>query len=225
MTGEMSDHLISDRMRRFGAKFAAAAGTERARRASPKQFQEIVDLCDRTNARARRFYEVRLFDRDRWRNSANVLDSRFVHALEELSHVRTEGFDVTALPFGIDCVERERRFSASTRAGDNGQLSKRKIEIDAFKVILARTADFNAPVLSPRADAVFFPVPRTHRRQSFHAMRSANFSGKIRAITGCPGRNRRSSHARERNHQPASGFESPGEVLALLLQFVWHDAA
>src|SRR6266513_599147 len=27
------------------------------------------------------------------------------------------------------------------------------------------------------------------------------------------------------NHQPASGLESPGEILALLLQFVWHDAA
>ena len=111
------------------------------------------------------------------------------------------------------------------RAGDNGQLSKRKIEIDAFEVILARTADFNAAVFSRRSDAVFCPVPRTHRRQSFHAMRSANFSGKIRAITRCPGRNRRSSHARQKNRRPASGFESPGEVLALLLQFVWHDAA
>src|SRR6266566_1085372 len=50
MTGEMSDHLISDRLRRFGANFAAAAGTERARRASPKQFQEIVDLCDLAKA-------------------------------------------------------------------------------------------------------------------------------------------------------------------------------
>src|SRR4029077_12757371 len=119
-----------------------------------------------------------LLDRDRRRNSANVLDPRFVHALEELSHVRTEGFDVTALPFGVDCVESERRFSASTRAGDNGQLSKRKIEIDAFEVILACTADFDATALSRRADAVFFPIPRTHRRQSFHAMRSANFSGK-----------------------------------------------
>src|SRR5881398_3120544 len=119
MTGEMSDHLISDRLRRFGANFAAAAGTERARRASPKQFQEIVDLCDRTNA-------------------------------------------------------RERRFSAPARAGDHAQLSKRKIEIDAFEVILARPADFNAPALSQSSDAVFSPVARTHWRQSFHAMRSAN---------------------------------------------------
>src|SRR6266513_4656892 len=164
MTGEMSDHLISDRLRRFGANFAAAAGTERARRASPKQFQEIVDLCNGANARARRFYQVRLLDRDRWRNSANVIDPRLVHALEELSHVRTEGFDVTALPFGIDGVESERRLSTSARAGDNAQLSKRKIEIDAFEVILARTADFNAPPLSRAADAAFFPVPRTHWR-------------------------------------------------------------
>src|SRR4029077_12457797 len=94
----------------------------------------------------------------------------------------TEGFDVTALAFGVDCVESERRFSASTRAGDNGQLSKRKIEIDAFKVILARTADFNVSVLSRRADALFFPIPRTHRRQSFHAMRSGNFSGEMRGL-------------------------------------------
>src|SRR5882724_8907963 len=106
-TREEREHLIRDRLRRFGANFPAAAGTERARRASPKQFQEIVDLCDRANARARRFYYVRLFDRDRRRDSANVVDSRFVHAIEELAHVRTEGFDVTALPFGIDGVESE----------------------------------------------------------------------------------------------------------------------
>src|SRR6266566_8162549 len=180
MSGEMSDHLISDRLRRFGANFAAAAGTERARRPSPKQFQEIVDLCDRANARARCFYEVRLFDRDRWRDSANVIDPRLVHALEELSHVRTEGFDVTALPFGIDSVESERRLSTSARAGDNAQRSKRKIEIDAFEVILARTADFNAPALSQRSDAVFSPVSRTHWRQSFHAMQSANFLARAR---------------------------------------------
>ncbi len=115
-----------------------------------------------------------MFDRDRWRNSANVVDPRFVHALEELAHVRTEGFDVTALPFGIDGVESERRLSAPARAGDHAQLSKRKIEIDAFEVILARPADFNAPALSQSSDDVFFPVARTHWRQSFHAMRSAN---------------------------------------------------
>jgi hypothetical protein len=105
-----------------------------------------------------------LFDRDRRRDSANVVDSRFVHAIEELAHVRTEGFDVTALPFGIDSIESERRLSAPAGAGDNAQLSKRKIEIDAFEVILARTPDFNAPPLSRPADAAFFPVPRTHWR-------------------------------------------------------------
>src|SRR5205814_5012893 len=125
--------------RRFRANFAAAAGTERARRPSPKQFQEIVDLCDRANARARRFYGVRLFDRDRWRDSANVIDQRLVHALEELSHVRTEGFDVTALPFGIDGVESQRRLSTSARPGHNAQLSKRKNEVDASGARLART--------------------------------------------------------------------------------------
>src|SRR4029077_8801345 len=54
------------------------------------------------------------------------------------------------------------------------QFSKRKIEIDAFEIVLACAADFDAAALSRRDDTAFFPVPRTHWRQSFHAMRSAN---------------------------------------------------
>ncbi len=114
-------------------------------------FRIIVDLRHRADGRARTFDRVRLLDRDRRRNSANLVDPRFVHAIEKLPHVRTEGFDVTALAFGVDCVESERRFSASARAGDDGQLSKRKIEIDAFEIILARAANLDATVLSRRS--------------------------------------------------------------------------
>src|SRR4030095_10365454 len=180
------EHLISDRFRRFRANFTAAGGTERARHASPKQFQEIVDLCDRANARARRFYEVRLFDRDRWRDSANAVDPRLVHAFKELPHVGAEGLDVTALPFGIDGVESERRLSASARAGDNAQLCKWKIEVDAFEVILARAADFNAPAFRGSSDTFFFDDLRTHWKLSFHAMRSANFLAENTRIAHFP---------------------------------------
>ena len=84
-----------------------------------------------------------MFDGNRGRDASDLVHTRLVHAVEELSHVRAEGFDVTALPFGVNGLESETRLSAAARAGDDRQFAKRKIDIDVFEIILARAANLN----------------------------------------------------------------------------------
>ena len=153
--GERRKNLISDGLGRLRPNFAAATWTKRMRDARPEQFQIVVNLRHRADGGARAFHRVRLLDRDRGRNAANFVDARFVHAIEELPHVRAERFDVAALAFRVNGVESERRFSAPARAGDDGQFSERKIDIDAFEIVLARAANLNTTAFRRRGDATF----------------------------------------------------------------------
>src|SRR2546423_10431888 len=99
--------MIGDRLRGFRTNLASATRTKRFRDARPEKFQIIVDLRHRPDSRARRFDRIRLLDGDGWRDPANIVHSRLVHAVEELPHVRTERFDVTALAFSVNGLERE----------------------------------------------------------------------------------------------------------------------
>ncbi len=72
-----------------------------------------------------------------------MLDVRLLHHLEELPRVGAEGLDVAALPFGVDRVERERRFAGTREAGDDRQAFARNIHVDALEVVLACSTDRN----------------------------------------------------------------------------------
>src|SRR5437667_5139294 len=109
---------------------------------------------------------MRLLNRDRRRNAADVVHARLVHAVEELPHVRAERLDVTALALSVNGFEGERRFAGTARSGNNGQFSERKIDVDAFEVVLARPADLNAGRRRDRGQAFFFSNLRTHWRLS-----------------------------------------------------------
>jgi len=82
----------------------------------------------------------------------------------------------------------------------------------SFKVILAAPR-FQPPCQSA-PDAVLFPLSSNQPEQSFTDA-ICKFSGKIRAITRCQV-GMPLLHARQELNRR--------EVLALLLQFVWHDA-
>src|SRR5439155_19978308 len=96
---------------------------------------------------------------DRGRDAPDVLHPRFVHPVKELPHVRAKSFDITALAFCVNRIERETRFAAAAGASDDSHFAKWKIDIDALKVVLARPANLNATRLRPvgrRGHAVFF---------------------------------------------------------------------
>jgi release factor glutamine methyltransferase len=109
----------------------------------------------------------------RW-NTANIVHARLVHAIEKLPHVRAERFDVAALAFRVNCLERQTRFAAAARTRDDRQFSQWKIDIDPFKIVLARAPDLHVIVALRSENALFFPDLRTHWRQFQIVGRFAN---------------------------------------------------
>ena len=90
------------------------------RRASPamqgggageQQFQMIINLRHRAHGRARRAYGIGLVDRNSRRDALDAVDLGLVHAVQKLARIGREGFDVAALPLGVERVEDERRFT------------------------------------------------------------------------------------------------------------------
>ena len=65
----------------------------------------------------------------------------FLHELQKLPRVSGEGFDVAALSFRVQRVERERALARARETGDNDQAVAREIEVDVLEVVRARAAD------------------------------------------------------------------------------------
>src|SRR5207244_2781690 len=154
--------------------FTTATRTEGVRNARPEKFQIIVDLRHCADGRAGSLDGVRLLNGDRGRDTADIVNARLVHAVEELPHVRAERFDITSLAFSVNRLECETRFAAAARAGDDGQFSQWKIDVDSFEIVLACAANLNAIILRRIDNPLFVPDLRTHWRQFQIARRFAN---------------------------------------------------
>ena len=135
------------------------------RNARPEKFQVIVDLRHCADGRSGTLDGVRLLDGDCRRDAADIVNARLVHSIEELPHVWTECFDVTSLAFSVNRFEGQTRFAAAARAGDDGQFSQRKIDVDSFEIVLACAANLDAIIRRRRDNPLFVPDLRTHWRQ------------------------------------------------------------
>src|SRR5439155_19743210 len=122
------------------------------------------------------FDGVRLLDRNGWRDATDVVHARFVHAVEELPHVRRKGVDVTALAFGVNCLKGQTRFAAAARTGDDRQFPQRKIDVDALEIILPRSANFDAIMRVRHSSTRYLHNLRTHWKQFQIAGRFATYS-------------------------------------------------
>ena len=69
-----------------------------------------------------------------------MLDIGLLHHLQKLARISGERFDITALPLGINGVEGEAGFAGTRQARDDDKLVARQVDIDAFEIMLARTA-------------------------------------------------------------------------------------
>src|SRR6202041_3807831 len=76
--------------------------------AGKEQTQIIEDLGGGSDGRARVARGVFLFDRDRRRDPVDYIDVRLLDALEKLSRICRQRFDISALPFGVNRIEGER---------------------------------------------------------------------------------------------------------------------
>ena len=69
-----------------------------------------------------------------------MLDIGLLHHFEELPRIGRQRFHVPPLPLGIDRIEGETRFARTRQPGNHDQLIAGQINIDALKIMLARTA-------------------------------------------------------------------------------------
>ena len=74
-------------------------------------------------------------DGDGGRDAVNPLGSRFVEPFEKLSSVRRETLDVAALPFRIECIQRQARLAAATDPADHDQLPMRNVQVHTLEIV------------------------------------------------------------------------------------------
>ena len=72
-----------------------------------------------------------------------MVDIGLFHHIKKLARIGRKALDITALAFGIDRVERERRFARARQACDHHELIPRDININRFEIVLARAAHFD----------------------------------------------------------------------------------
>jgi hypothetical protein len=105
--------------------------------------QVVVNFRNRPHRRARVVRRRLLLDRDRGRQAFDQVDVRLFHELQELPRVRRQRFDVAALAFRVERVERERALAGARKAGNDDQPVARQIEIDVLEIVRPRAADAN----------------------------------------------------------------------------------
>ena len=116
----------------FVAKHIADAGEEQA--------QVVVDFGAGADGGAVGAAGVFVRDGDGGRNAVDPVGCRLIELFEELPRVGGEAFDVTALAFGIECVERHARFAAPGDPAEDDELSMGQVEVDLAEVVYRDSA-------------------------------------------------------------------------------------
>jgi len=136
---DLVDHLTD------GLRFQRRVMVRAAWCADPRveQAQVIVDLGDGADGGARVVRCRLLFDRNGRRKPFDGVHVGLFHHRKELSGVGRERFDVAALAFGIERVERQRRLAGAGEAGDDDQLVAWQGEVDVLQVVGASPTNQN----------------------------------------------------------------------------------
>ena len=82
-------------------------------------------------------------ERDGWGQAVDGVHLRDAHLVKEPAGVGRDGFQITALRFGVKCAERERGFAGAGHAGKDHQSISGDIDIDISEIVLTRAAHVN----------------------------------------------------------------------------------
>ena len=111
-----ASHRVHDLLRRLLLHLAPAVGAVRRADARIEQAQIVIDLGDRAHRRARVVRSAALVNRDGRRKPLDLIHVRLFHLAQELPRIGRQAFDVAALAFGKDRVERQRRLAGAGQA-------------------------------------------------------------------------------------------------------------
>ncbi len=132
-----SQNLVDDLLRALLSDRLATHNAVRVADASKKKPEVVVDLGDRADRRTRVAAGRLLVDGDRRRKTLDQVHRGLIHLPQELPGVCGKRLDVTALTFGEDSVERQRRFTRARKPCENHQGIPRQVQGDVLQVMLA----------------------------------------------------------------------------------------
>ncbi|MNV51125.1 hypothetical protein D3C71_1431640 [compost metagenome] len=135
------EHVVDHLADRLRFQRVAVVGAARAAHAGVQQAQVVVDLGDRAHGGARVVRGRLLLDRDGRGQALDVVQVRLLHHAQELPGIGRQRLHVTALAFGVDGVEGQRRLARAGQAGDDNQLVAGQVEIDVLEIVRPRAAD------------------------------------------------------------------------------------
>ena len=90
-------------------------------RAGVQQTQKVINLRGRPYRGTRILVCRLLLDRDHRAQSRDLIHVRTFHSSQETACISRKSFQIPSLPFGIDCVKRQRRFTTTAQAGNDRQ--------------------------------------------------------------------------------------------------------
>ena len=139
-----SEQAVRDFVHRILLYFLAALQAVSTSDAGEEQPQVIEDLGSGGDGRARIASGVLLLDGNGGRDPVDQIDVGLLNPLEKLARICGQRLDVTALAFGVERVEGERRFARTGDAGDDGQSVVLDLKINVLEVMNPGPANHNA---------------------------------------------------------------------------------
>ena len=109
--------------------------------AREEQAEIVVNFGRRANRGARVAAQALLLDGNRGGQAFDGFHVRLVHLLQKLPRISRQRLDVAALAFGVNRVERERRFARSARPRNHDELVAGNVKIDIFEIVLFRASN------------------------------------------------------------------------------------
>ena len=109
--------------------------------AGKQQLEVVVELGHRPHGGAARAHRVGLVDGNGGWHALDLVDRRFVHAVQKLAGVGREGLDITALAFGVQGVKHQAGLARAAGPGDHRQFTGADVQVQVFEIVLTRPAN------------------------------------------------------------------------------------
>ncbi|CCY14895.1 uncharacterized protein BN773_00888 [Prevotella sp. CAG:755] len=143
-SGRIAERTLHHVLRGMALHLTATEGRERTADTGVKQAEVVVHLSRGADRGARVAARDLLLDGNGRREAFYVVALGLVHTAQELAGIGREALDITALPLGVEGVERKRRLARARQAGDDDEAVAGNVEVDVLQVV--HPGAFNADI-------------------------------------------------------------------------------
>jgi len=131
------ENRLEHRIHAVPRDLRAALGADRLAHAGEQESQVVGDFGHRPHGRPPGLSRRALTNREGGGETFHPVVVGAGESLEELLRVGRHAFDVPALAFGVDRVERKGRLPGAADPRDDGQGGAGELDVDILEVVLA----------------------------------------------------------------------------------------